>query len=293
VIDFVNEIKCRAYAKINLSLDITGKRDDGYHEISTIMQSVSLADEIVIRKIDKPDYYKLVCNLPWMYTDERNLVTKAAKYLINRFGISTGIFIGLKKQIPISAGLAGGSSDCAATLVGIRNLFSLPLDDEAIISISKQFGADVPFCVKGGIALATGIGEKLSKLPPLPPLHIVLAKPPVYVSTADVFKNYSDEDIVLRPNNLKITKAIESGNINDIFNNTANVLESVTVAKYPIINCIKRLMKDNGAIHSMMSGSGPTVFAICRTKSQAHIIADLIKQTYNEIKEVYTASLVY
>ena len=284
----MNQVYIKARAKINLSLDITGKRDDGYHNISTVMQSLSLFDSIEVKKVHKPDYHlKIVSNMSWLPNDSRNLAFKAAEYLINRFNIKEGVFIGIKKVIPSSAGLAGGSADCAAALLAVTKLFSLPLSLEEIIELSVQFGADVPFCVMQGCAHATGIGEILEPLPKIPHMHIVLAKPPLIVSTEDVFRNFCLEDVKNRPNTEKLIHGIKSGDLAGICDNMGNVLESVTEVKHPIVGEIKSLMKKQGAEAAMMTGSGPTVFGIFTDKRKAILCAKLIKSTFKDINEIF------
>ena len=283
----MEHIDIKARAKINLSLDITGKREDGYHEISTVMQTLSLHDSLHIKKVYKTDYLKVVSNLPWLPDDERNLAYRAAKYLRNRFDIADGIFINIKKAIPASAGLAGGSADCAAALVGIRDLFALPLDDEELRSLSIQFGADVPFCVMRGCAHATGIGEILEPLPPLPYMHIVLVKPSVIVSTEDVFRNFNIADMGKRPDTERIFHGIANRDLTEICAGMANVLESVTAKRNPIIGELKGFLMDQGAEVAMMTGSGPTVFGIFTGRKAAEEAADALRRTYRSFNEVF------
>jgi len=284
----MNQIYIKARAKINLSLDIVGKRDDGYHDISTVMQSLSLFDSIEIKKVHKPDYHlKIVSNMSWLPNDDRNLAWQAAEYLIDRFDIKEGIFIGIQKAIPSSAGLAGGSADCAATLLAVTKLFALPLHLEEIIELSSQFGADVPFCVMQGCAHATGIGEILNPLPKIPYVHIVLAKPPSIVSTEDVFRNFRLNEVKKRPDTEKVIYSIKAGDLKGICDGMGNVLENVTEVKYPLISEIKNLMIKQGAEASMMTGSGPTVFGIFTEKRKAIACAKLIKSTYPDLNEIF------
>jgi 4-diphosphocytidyl-2-C-methyl-D-erythritol kinase len=283
----MEEIRIKARAKINLSLDITGKREDGYHEISTIMQTLSLHDSLHIKKIYKPDYLKVVSNLPWLPDDERNLAYLAAKYLKDRFNIAEGIFINIEKAIPASAGLAGGSADCAAALLGIRNLFALPLDDEELGRLSLQFGADVPFCVMRGCAHATGIGEVLEPLGPLPYMHIVLAKPTVIVSTGEVFQNFDIANMGKRPDTQRILHGIANRDLTEICAGMANVLESVTAKRHPIIGELKDFLIEQGAKAAMMTGSGPTVFGIFAGRKAAEEAAKALKSTYRGFSNIF------
>jgi len=287
----MEEIHVKARAKINLSLDITGERDDGYHEISTIMQTMTLHDNLHIKKIHKPDYLKVVSNLPWLPGDERNLAYRAAKYLKNRFADhfteNDGIFINIQKTIPASAGLAGGSADCAAALIGIRNLYSLPVSDDELRDMSVQFGADVPFCVQRGCAHATGIGERLTTLLPLPYMHIVLAKPPVIVSTEDVFKEFDINNMGKRPDTERMLRGIAARNLQEICAGMANVLESVTIKQHPIISELKAYLIDKGAAAAMMTGSGPTVFGIFPGRKAAEEAAKAMKKAYRDFDDIF------
>lgn len=283
----MEETNIKARAKINLTLDVTGVRADGYHEISTVMQTLALHDLLTIKKIYKPDYLKVVSNLPWLPGDERNLAYRAAKYLKDRFEIAEGIFINIHKAIPASAGLAGGSADCAAALLGIRNLFKLPISDEELRNLSVQFGADVPFCVMRGCAHATGIGEVLTPLPPLPYMHIVLAKPPIIVSTEDVFRNFDILAIKERPDTQRVLHGIENRNLEEIAAGMSNVLESVTAKQYPIINVLKAFLTDRGAAAAMMTGSGPAVFGIFAGRKAAEQAAKALKEKYKDFNDIF------
>ena len=283
----MEEIYVKARAKINISLDITGKRPDGYHSISTVMQTLALYDALHIKKIYKPDYLKVVSNLPWLPGDERNLAYRAAKYLKERFAIEDGIFINIDKAIPASAGLAGGSADCAAALMGIRSLFKLPLDDEELRDLSVQFGADVPFCVMRGCAYATGIGEVLEPLPPLPYMHIVLAKPPIIISTEDIFRDFDINNMGKRPDTQRIIHGIKSRSLAEICAGMANVLESVTARRHPIISELKDFLTGHGAIAAMMTGSGPTVFGIFTGRKAAEDAAKALKETYQDFDDIF------
>lgn len=289
----MDHIYSKGRAKINLALDITGKRGDGYHAISTVMQSLALYDGLYIKKVYKPDYLKLVSDLSWLPCDERNLAWQAAKYMIDRFDLPAGIFIKIQKMIPASAGLAGGSADCAAALLGIRNLFDLPLSDREIQKLSVQFGADVPFCVMPGCAHATGIGEVLEPLPVLPYMNILLAKPPAIVSTEDVFKNYDPDKVKRRPDMEKLKRMIEVRDLPGLCACMANVLESVTAVRYPIIEELKAFMMNHGAAAAMMTGSGPAVFGIFEGKTRALLAGQALRTTYPEITEVFVTRPYY
>ncbi len=281
----MNYIYMKARAKINVSLDITGKREDGYHDIKTIMQTIDLSDGLFIKKIYKDNYYKLITNLRWLPVGEKNLITKAFEAIKDRFDLKCGVFIELKKNIPVSAGLAGGSADCAAALIGLKRLFDLPLSKQELLEIGKSLGADVPFCIEGGTMLAEGIGEKLTRLPPHPYVHVLLIKPPVTVSTADVFKKYDNSAVICRPNTEKIIRYIEEKNTVKIASEFCNVLETVTLAKYPIISEYKKEMIKSGALGSVMSGSGPTVLGYYNSRREAILALEYIKKLYPDTGE--------
>lgn len=283
----MERICLKARAKINIALDVTAKREDGYHEMRMIMQSLAFHDRLSIKKVNKQNYLKLITNLAWLPTDERNLVYRAARYLLDMFDVSGGVFIELEKNIPVSAGLAGGSSDCAAVLIGLRNLLKLPLSNDELMEIGKRFGADVPFCMMRGTVLAEGIGERLTSLPPMPQTYVLLVKPSFSVSTRDVFKRFKLENVTEHPDIEKIIYHIVKGNIRGVCEEMCNVLETVTAVKYPIINQIKTVMRDNGAIGCLMSGSGPSVFGFFETKHAALSASNVIKSAFPRLENVY------
>ncbi len=285
----MNQIYLKARAKINLTLDILGKREDGYHEIQTLMQTLNLYDSLFIRKIDKPNV-KLVTNISWLPTDSNNLIYKAAEYMREAYDLKQGLFIQLRKNIPVSAGLAGGSSDCAATLIGIKHLFDLHISYDKLLEIGKIFGADVPYCIMRGTALAEGIGEKLTRLPNFPFAYIVLVKPPISVSTAYVFKNFTQENVTQRPDIDLLMQGIHNNDIRTISQNLCNVLESVTETKYPIITEIKNTLMEEHALGALMSGSGPTVYGIFTKKSSALAAYKVIKSKFN-INDVFLTTV--
>lgn len=256
----MDSIVLNANAKINLSLDVLGKRQDGYHEVRMIMQAISLHDIVSIEVIDSG--IEVSCNRNWVPTGEKNIAYKAAILMLEKYSVKKGLRIGINKNIPVAAGLAGGSTDAAAVLTGINNLFNLGINDNELMLLGKQIGADVPFCLKGGTALSEGIGEKLTYLHPFKDVSIVLVKPRVSVSTAWVYSNLEIDKITSRPDTDFLIKAIEFGDINKLAQNMKNVLEDVTINKYCAIKEIKELLVENGALGSMMSGSGPTVFGI-------------------------------
>lgn len=275
----------QAHAKINLSLDITGKREDGYHLVKMIMQTVSIFDELSFEKgIDGTGLVFTTDNevLNKEQTEgSDNLVCKAVKALEARTGRKFDVKISLSKNIPIAAGMAGGSADAAATLRGINRLYDLGLTNEELRKISVKLGADVPFCVEGGLCLCEGIGEVLTSLPSLPRLPVLICKPPIAVSTRDVYKQYDAMEKTDHPDVDGMIKAIEGYDYKTVSALCGNVLEPVTVSNHEIINRIKNDMKQAGAINAMMSGSGPTVFGLFESDEG-------LRKAYDEMKKQYT-----
>ena len=259
----MDKIQLKALAKINLGLDVLRRREDGYHEVKMIMQTIGLHDDLEIRKTKTPGI-QVKTNLYYLPTNENNLVYKAAKLLMDEFQIQDGVSIQLKKRIPVAAGMAGGSSDGAAVLWGINQMYGLGLSMQALMERGVRLGADVPYCIQRGTALAEGIGEKLSVLPPMPKCTILIAKPGISVSTKFVYENLHANDLKpeQHPDVDSMIEAMRQKDLGLLCSRMGNVLETVTIPAYPVINEIKRTMMDNGAIGSMMSGSGPTVFGI-------------------------------
>ena len=259
----MDKIQLKALAKINLGLDVLRRREDGYHEVKMIMQTIGLHDDLEIRKT-KTSGIQVKTNLYYLPTNENNLVYKAAKLLMDEFQIQDGVSIQLKKRIPVAAGMAGGSSDGAAVLWGINQMYGLGLSMQALMERGVRLGADVPYCIQRGTALAEGIGEKLSVLPPMPKCTILIAKPGISVSTKFVYENLHANDLKpeQHPDVDSMIEAMRQKDLGLLCSRMGNVLETVTIPAYPVINEIKRTVMDNGAIGSMMSGSGPTVFGI-------------------------------
>lgn len=285
----MKQIKLNARAKINITLDVLRKRDDGYHDLSMIMQTVNLCDNLII-KTNESKTINMTSNYSWLPCDERNLVYKAAALMKEKYDIKDGITIHLEKNIPVAAGMAGGSSDCAATLVGIRNLFKIKADDNELMALGKNLGADVPYCILRGTALAEGIGEKLTQLPPFPNSILLIAKPPVNVSTATVFGSFDLNKVDKHPDNQKMIELIKNKDLKGICNNMCNVLETVTIKNYPIIDTIKKSMLECGAIGSLMSGSGPTVFGFYENYDAALKSLKYIR-TKHHIREIYITTV--
>lgn len=269
-----------ANAKINLTLDILGTREDGYHEVAMIMQEISLHDTLSMGKINQGISLTIVIEgqqgtLP---ADESNLCWKAAALVQKEYNLQEGVEIHLTKRIPMAAGLAGGSADAAAVLKGMNHLFRLGMTEARLCELGARLGSDIPFCIMGGTMLATGRGEVLTRLPRFPRLSVVLAKPPVGVSTAWAYKTYDAGYDGPHPDNEAMLAAIHEGDAHKAAGLLCNVLEGVTETEHPVIADYKRLMLEHGAMASMMSGSGPTVFGLVREKQQAWHLADTLKK---------------
>ena len=230
----MNTIMLKAYAKINLGLDVLGKREDGYHEVRMIMQTIRLYDKLNMKKLNK-DEIIIKTNLAYLPTNENNLVYRAIQMLKEEFNIKQGIYVELQKHIPVAAGLAGGSSDAAAALTGMNRLFQLKLTTTDLMQRAVKLGADVPYCILGGTALSEGIGEVLTPLAPMPKAYILIAKPPINVSTKYVYENLILDERTNHPDIDGIMEAINSKDLYGVTNRLSNVLESVTIDKYPVI----------------------------------------------------------
>lgn len=257
----INSIQLNAYAKINLGLDVISKRPDGYHEVRMVMQTIGLHDRLSINIINTPRI-KMKTNLLYLPTNNNNIVYKAIALMKEKFQIDSGIYINLNKKIPVSAGMAGGSTDAAAALIGMNKLFNLNLTLEELMDIGVTLGADVPYCLMGGTALSEGIGEKLTPLPAFPNCHILIVKPNINVSTQNIYSNLDLNNIKSHPDIDAIIRGIKENDLYEASNHFGNILESVTIQKYKEIDHIKKDMVEKGAISSLMSGSGPTVFGI-------------------------------
>lgn len=281
----MNSIKLKAYAKINLTLDVVGKKDNGYHLLETVMQSVKLCDDIFIKKI-KSDKIKLKCNLPWLPTDKKNLVFAVSEFMREKFSIDEGLFIDIYKRIPVGAGLGGGSADCACTVFGINKLFNLNLSFPEMIEICKKFGTDIPFCLVRGTAFAEGLGDEFTILPPAPNFYTVLAKPPVSVSTAHVYKNLVWNKVNLHPDTKEFIKAIKEGDKEKIPKGLVNVLETVTLAEQPSSEKLKRRLLELGAEGALLSGSGPTVYGLFTDLKLALNAKNILKKETG-FREIY------
>ncbi len=280
----MNEYQLKAFAKINLGLDVVCKLPNGYHEVKMIMQNVGIYDELTLAKI--PEGITMTCDDAELPTDENNLVYKAAKLMLAEYHITEGVRIHLNKNIPIAAGMAGGSTDAAAVMKGINELFALNAPLTRLMELGVRIGADVPYCIMGGTALAEGIGENLTPLPPMPHCLILVAKPDINVSTKYVYEHLDAAPIAHHPDIDGMTEAIRAGDLQGILNRMENVLETVTVPAHPIINTIKNRMLALGAANSLMSGSGPTVFGIFTEDETA-------RKAFEQIKDEGLAKQVF
>lgn len=266
----MDKIQLKALAKINLGLDVLRKREDGYHEVKMIMQTISLYDELMLKKIKKPEI-QLRTNLPYLPTNENNLAYQAAKLLMEEYQIPGGLLIQLEKKIPVAAGMAGGSSDAAAVLWGVNQMYHLGLSRKELMERGVRLGADVPYCILRGTALAEGIGEKLKTLPPMPKCYLLIAKPGISVSTKFVYENLHVNELEAKkhPDVDAMIIALRQKDLALLSARMGNILELVTIPAHPVIDKIKQEMQKAGALGAMMSGSGPTVFGIFDTQPKA------------------------
>ncbi|MET1029608.1 4-(cytidine 5'-diphospho)-2-C-methyl-D-erythritol kinase [Domibacillus tundrae] len=278
------KLMIKAPAKINLTLDVLHKRPDGYHEVEMIMTTVDLADRLELESLNKNEI-RIISHNRFVPDDSRNLAYQAAKLLKDRYGIKTGVSIQIDKVIPVAAGLAGGSSDAAAALKGLNQLWNLGLSLDELAEMGAEIGSDVSFCVYGGTALATGRGEKIEHLPTPPNCWVVLAKPTIGVSTGEVYKNLK-LDRMKRPDTNAMIEAIKENDYNKMCQNMGNVLESVTLHAHPEVALIKEQMIRFGADAVLMSGSGPTVFGLIRHDSRMHRVYNCLRGFCDQVYAV-------
>ena len=287
----MDTIRLKALAKINIGLDVLRRREDGYHDVKMIMQTVGIYDQICLNR-EKTPGIRVKTNLFYLPDNENNLVYKAAKLLMDEFSIEDGVSIDLNKYIPVAAGMAGGSSDAASVLYGMNKMFSLGLSQDELMRRGVKIGADVPYCIMRGTALAEGIGEILTPLPPMPACFVLVAKPGISVSTKFVYENLHAND--LRPEQHPDIDAaiagIREGDMKATAQAMGNVLELVTAREYPVIEEIKNFMKKRGALNAMMSGSGPTVFGLFENKTTARNAFYQLRRT-NLAKQVYLTEI--
>ncbi len=272
--DFVEK---KAYAKINLGLDVLRRREDGYHEVKMIMQTVDIWDKLTFCISSEPGI-ELAVGDAALPAGKDNLIYRAAELLIKEKNIKKGVKITLEKNIPVAAGMAGGSTDAAAVFHGLNELFALSMSLEDMKKLGVKIGADVPYCMMGGTAISEGIGEILTPLPAPPACILVVAKPDIDVSTKFVYENLHAERLKVHPDIDGMIKAIKTGDLSGITERMANVLETVTIREYPVIDKIKEQMKTEGAENALMSGSGPTVFGIFAEREAAQKAADQIRR---------------
>lgn len=282
-------IKVKALAKINLGLDVVRRREDGYHEVRMIMQTIHLFDQLEIKKTKEPGI-SITANLEFLPTNENNLIYKAAKLLQDNYPMEEGIAVDLKKHIPVAAGMAGGSTDAAAVLYGMNELFHLGLKRQKLMELGVKIGADVPYCLMRGTALAEGIGEKLRSLPPVPKCPVLIAKPGIGVSTKFVYENLKLDENTVHPDINAQLSAIRRRDLKALAENMGNLLETVTIPEYPVIDEIKKCMMENGALNAMMSGSGPTVFGLFEDENTAQKAYEKMRQS-RLAKQVYLTSI--
>lgn len=273
----MNRMKLKAYAKINLGLDVVRKREDGYHEVRMIMQTIGIYDRICLTKSREPGI-RIRTNLFYLPTNEDNLVYRAARLLMDEFHIKGGLEIDLQKYIPVAAGMAGGSSDAASVLYGVNRMFQLGLSLKELMERGVKLGADIPYCLMRGTALSEGIGEKLTPLPAAPDCWILVAKPPISVSTKFVYENLHANELQSHPDIDGIIEAIKKNDLYGVAGKLGNVLETVTIPNYPVIADIKKHMKEAGAVNALMSGSGPTVFGLFDSRDKAQEEYETLKQ---------------
>lgn len=281
----MQRVEERAYAKINIGLDVLRRRPDGYHEVKMIMQTVDICDVLTFTRQERPGIV-VTTDKEELPGDESNLIYKAARLVTETCSVREGIKIELQKRIPMAAGMAGGSTDAAAVFHGMNEMFGLGMDEDEMCALGVKIGADIPYCVKGGTALAEGIGEILTKLPDAPACVVLVAKPDIDVSTKYVYENLHAESLEYHPDIDGMRAAIEEGDLRGMAERMGNVLEMVTVNAYPVIREIKEVMKKSGAWNALMSGSGPTVFGIFGEEEKA-------RKAYNEIAQANLAGQLF
>lgn len=283
----MDKMQLRAFAKINLGLDVLRRREDGYHEVKMIMQTIRMYDKIELKRISGREI-RVYSNLSYLPANSNNLVYKAARILKDEFSIEEGVAIDLKKFIPVSAGMAGGSSDAAAVLYGMNRMFHLGLSLTELMERGVKIGADVPYCILRGTALAEGIGERLTPLSPMPDCQILIAKPGISVSTKFVYENLHANEITDHPDVDGMVRDLEAQDLKGLASrmDNGNVLERVTASTYPVISQIKDFMRAQGALNAMMSGSGPTVFGIFDNPATA-------RQAYQRLKKRNLAKQIF
>ena len=285
----MDRLELKALGKINLGLDVLGRRENGYHDVRMVMQTVYLYDRIIMKKSKTPGI-RLETNLYYLPVNENNLAYQAAQMLMDEFHMEEGVSIQLDKHIPVAAGMAGGSSNAAAVLFGMNRMFSLGLSQKELMERGVKLGADVPYCIMRGTVLAEGIGEILTPLSPMPKCYVLIAKPAISVSTKMVYEKLDSHENEDHPDIDGILAGLKAGDLKKVAGSMGNVLERVTVDAYPVIDQIKKMMIKEGALNAMMSGSGPTVFGIFEEKATARKAADAIRDA-RLTKQVYVTNI--
>ena len=288
----MDQITRKAYAKINLGLDVIRRRPDGYHEVKMIMQTVGICDILTFRKSGRQDgAVTLFLDKKGLPCGKENLVYRAAELLTRTHGLRDGVEITLEKRIPIAAGMAGGSTDAAAVFHGMNELFGLSMSLQEMKDLGVGIGADVPYCIQGGTALSEGIGEILTALPSPPEAYLLIAKPDIGVSTKFVYENLHADRLQSHPDIDGMVQALERGSLEGIVSRMENVLETVTVREYPVIHMLKDIMRREGALNALMSGSGPTVFGVYKTREAAEASRPAVEKS-GMAKEIFVTEFV-
>ena len=288
----MDQITRKAYAKINLGLDVIRRRPDGYHEVKMIMQTVGICDILTFRKSGRQDgAVTLFLDKKELPCGKENLVYRAAELLTRTHGLRDGVEITLEKRIPIAAGMAGGSTDAAAVFHGMNELFGLSMSLQEMKDLGVGIGADVPYCIQGGTALSEGIGEILTALPSPPAAYLLIAKPDISVSTKFVYENLHADTLKSHPDIDGMVQALERGSLEGIVSRMENVLETVTVREYPVIHMLKDIMRREGALNALMSGSGPTVFGVYKTREAAEASRPAVEKS-GMAKEIFVTEFV-
>ena len=276
----MESLTLKAYAKINLTLDVTGKRANGYHDVCMVMQQIDLHDRVTLQK--RPSGVSLESESDFLPKDNTNIAWRAAEAVSRHVNKDLGVHIIIEKKIPVAAGLAGGSTDAAAVIRGLNKMYGLGLSLNEMMEIGVTIGADVPFCIMGGTALAEGIGEELTPIETAKPLWMVLAKPSVGVSTKKIYETLDFKSIKNHPETSNMISAVKSGDMSAISELLGNVLEPVTLSLYPSVNVLKSKMKEYGACGVLMSGSGPSVFGLFKTYEKACTAAKRLSRSYKQ-----------
>lgn len=280
----MDTLELKAYAKVNLGLDVVRRLPNGYHEVKMVMQTVGIYDTVTLKKAKEG--ITVTTDNEEIPGDENNLVYKAAKLIAEACHLTEGVSIHLEKRIPIAAGMAGGSTDAAAVLKGMNELFALELSEEELKALGVKLGADIPYCIMGGTALAEGIGEKLTGLPDAPDCFLLVAKPDINVSTKYVYENLHLDTLEKHPDIDGMVEAIGQGSLEGVMERMDNVLQSVTENRYPVITELKQFMEENGARKALMSGSGPTVFGIFEEEEKAKAAKEMLEKMQKQNGQV-------